>query len=125
MSKLMRLWLLVVLQIVCGAAHAEGIRVLSGGAARGFVEPLAKTFAQPVKIEYQPMGRLLQSIGPGVDMVIVTSEVLEKLQFANGRPLACRSVSSSTNSACSSASSNWAKAAAWRIVAGSAAPWPS
>jgi molybdate transport system substrate-binding protein len=88
MSKLMRLWLLVVLQIVCGAAHAEGIRVLSGGAARGFVEPLAKTFAQPVKIEYQPMGRLLQSIGPGVDMVIVTSEVLEKLQFANGTPLA-------------------------------------
>jgi molybdate transport system substrate-binding protein len=92
MTKLMKVWLFVALQIACGAAHAEEIRVLSGGAARGFVEPLAKTFAQPVRIEYQPMGRLAETMAGAdaarYDMVVATPEVLEKLKYGNGRPLA-------------------------------------
>jgi molybdate transport system substrate-binding protein len=74
---------------------ADEIRVLSGGAARSFVEPLAKTFpGHDVKLEWQPMGKLVQSLAAGypADMVIVTSEVLEKLQqdkkLGSGTPIA-------------------------------------
>src|SRR5256885_6772091 len=64
-------------------ARGEEIRVLSGGAARAFVEPLAATFpGHAVKLEYQPMGKLVQSLAGGyrADMVIVTSEVLPQLE---------------------------------------------
>jgi len=61
----------------------EEIKVLSGGAAKSLVDPLAASLkGHTAKIEYQPMGRLVQSLAGGaqVDMVIVTSEVFEKLQ---------------------------------------------
>ena len=74
---------------------ADEIRVLSGGAAKSLVDPLAASLkGHTVKMEYQPMGRLLQSLAGGAepDMVIVTSEVFEKLRaekkLAGGRPIA-------------------------------------
>ena len=46
-----------------GKVFAEEIRVLSGGAARSFVEPAAAAFpGHTVKLEYQPMGRLVQTM---------------------------------------------------------------
>src|SRR5207247_4495418 len=48
-----------------------------------FVEPLAATFpGHTVKLEFQPMGKLVQSLAGGyrADMVIVTSEVLPQLE---------------------------------------------
>src|ERR671936_3187275 len=65
------------------AACAEELRVLSGGAARAFVEPLAAAFpTHQVKLEYQPMGKLVQSLAAGhpADMVVVTNEVLPQLE---------------------------------------------
>ena len=79
------------------AAAADEIKVISGGAARGFVEPLASSFPGPrVRLDWQPMGKLVQSLASGqpADMVIVTSEVLEALEKQNrlakgsGRPVA-------------------------------------
>src|SRR6267142_7287829 len=79
------------------SVYGEEIRVLSGGAARAFVEPLASSFpGHTVKVEYQPMGRLVQSLAGGyqADMVVVTSEVLPRLErdgrvaAGGGRPVA-------------------------------------
>jgi molybdate transport system substrate-binding protein len=72
---------------------SEEIHVLSGGAAKSFVEPLAASFPDhTVKLEYQPMGRLVQTMagaeGKRYDLVVATPEVLEKLQYKGGRPLA-------------------------------------
>jgi molybdate transport system substrate-binding protein len=76
---------------------SEEIRVLSGGAARAFVEPLAATLpGHTVKLEYQPMGKLVQSLVSGyqADMLIVTSEVLPQLEkdgkvaAGSGKPVA-------------------------------------
>jgi molybdate transport system substrate-binding protein len=70
--------------------HAEELRVLSGGAAKSLVEPLAASFkGATVKMEYQPMGKLTQSLKAGdpADMVIVTSEVLPSLQL-HGKAIA-------------------------------------
>src|SRR5947208_5429905 len=64
------------------SVYGEEIRVLSGGAARALVEPLAATFpGHAVKLEYQPMGKLVQSLAGGyrADMVIVTRDVLPQL----------------------------------------------
>jgi molybdate transport system substrate-binding protein len=74
-------------------AMSEEIRVLSGGAAKSFVEPLAASFpGHTVKLEYQPMGQLSKTMAgadaKNYDMVIATPEVLEKLKIAGGRPLA-------------------------------------
>jgi molybdate transport system substrate-binding protein len=75
-----------------GAGQGDAILVLSGGAARGFVEPLAKSFQHPVKLEYQAMGQLVKTMatseGARYDMVIVTPEVLDKLNLKDGKPLA-------------------------------------
>jgi molybdate transport system substrate-binding protein len=74
----------VALMLVAGNAFSEEIRVLSGGAAKSLVDPLAKSFkGGTVKIEYQPMGKLTQSLKAGdpADMVIVTTEVLPTLQL--------------------------------------------
>ena len=80
--------------------HAAEVRVISGGAAKSFVQPLADSFkiesGNSVLIDWQPMGTLVKSLASGqpADMVIVTSEVLEqldrdgKLPKAAGRPLA-------------------------------------
>ena len=79
---------------------AAEIRVISGGAAKSFVQPLAEGFRSEsghfVLIDWQPMGTLLKSLASGasLDMVIVTSEVLEQLERegkvprGTGRPLA-------------------------------------
>jgi len=80
----------LLLAMLCLPAGAEEIRVLSGGAAKSFIDPLAASFpGHTVKIEYQPMGRLTKSLAEGaaVDMVVVTSEVLESLKLA-GTPIA-------------------------------------
>ena len=75
-----------------GLANGQELRVLSGGAARSFVEPLAKTFRHPVKLEYQAMGQLVKTLAaadaPRYDMVIVTTEVAEKLNLKDVKPLA-------------------------------------
>lgn len=74
-------WLLALLLV--SQVHAEDIRVLSGGAAKSLVDPLAASFkGGTVKVEYQPMGKLVQSLKAGdpADMVIVTSEVVENLK---------------------------------------------
>jgi len=77
--------LLAVLLIVFSmSAFAEEIRVLSGGAAKSLVDPLARSFkGAMVRVEYQPMGKLVQSLKAGdpADMVIVTTEVLPSLQL--------------------------------------------
>jgi len=87
----------ILLAALALPARGEEIRVLSGGAARAFVEPLAATFpGHAVKLEYQPMGKLVQSLAGGyrADMVIVTSEVLPQLErdgrvaAGGGRPVA-------------------------------------
>ena len=65
------------------AASADQISVLSGGAAKSFIEPLAKTFpGHTVKLEFQPMGKLTRSLADGyqADMVVVTSEVLDQVK---------------------------------------------
>jgi len=90
----------LVLAAVPPIAAAAEIRVISGGAAKSFVQPLAESFrgesGTSVLIDWQPMGTLVKSLASGqaVDMVIVTSEVLEQLERAGklpkgaGRPLA-------------------------------------
>ena len=76
--------LLLVLMIFSSSVLAEEIRVLSGGAAKSLVDPLARSFkGATVHMEYQPMGKLTQSLKAGdpADMVIVTTEVLPTLQL--------------------------------------------
>jgi molybdate transport system substrate-binding protein len=76
--------------VISLTVNAEEIRVLSGGAAKSFIDPLAATFpGHSVKIEYQPMGRLTKSLAEGnpADMIVVTSEVLETLKL-KGTPIA-------------------------------------
>jgi molybdate transport system substrate-binding protein len=78
----MRRWI-AVLGMASTMAHAEQINVLSGGAAKSFVQPLAATLPHfKVQLEFQPMGKLVQSLQAGyrADMVIVTSEVLGELE---------------------------------------------
>ena len=78
----MKLFLLLL--AFSSSVFAEEIRVLSGGAAKSLVDPLAKSFqGATVQVEYQPMGKLTQSLkaGDAADMVIVTSEVLPSLQL--------------------------------------------
>src|SRR5256885_10206984 len=75
---------------------AQELRVLSGGAAKSLVDPLAATFAHgKVQVQYQPMGRLVESLAQGaeVDLVIVTEETLPRLERENrvqrgARPIA-------------------------------------
>jgi len=68
------------------ALCAQELRVLSGGAAKSLVEPLAASFPYgKVEVQYQPMGRLVESLAQGaeVDLVIVTEETLPKLEREN------------------------------------------
>ena len=79
--------------LVHGKAFSEEIRVLSGGAARGFVEPLAASFkAHTVKLDFQTMGHVAKIMASPdaarYDMLIVTTEVAEKLKLKDARPLA-------------------------------------
>ena len=89
----MRFFLFIALGIFSLAGFCDEIKVLSGGAARGFVEPLAASFqAHAVKLEYQTMGHLLQTMASAeaarYDMLIVTTEVAPKLQLKDVKPLA-------------------------------------
>jgi molybdate transport system substrate-binding protein len=75
-----------VLALAAASACGEEIRVISGGAARAFVEPLAKSLPRhTVLVDWQPMGRLVQSLAAGhaADMVIVTEEVASQLETQN------------------------------------------
>ena len=90
----MKHWLLV-LGMASTMAHADQLNVLSGGAAKSFIEPLAATFpGHTVKLEFQPMGRLTKSLADGyqADLVVVTSEVLDqvkgKVNIQNAKPVA-------------------------------------
>jgi len=89
--------LLVLLVFFSCSAFSEEIKVLSGGAARGFVEPIAATLpGHSVKFDFQTMGRLQQSLAAGqsADMLIITTEVVERLEkdgripAGKGTPLA-------------------------------------
>jgi molybdate transport system substrate-binding protein len=78
----MRLFILLLL-LGPLSALGEELHVLSGGAAKSLVEPLAASFrGAAVKVDYQPMGRLVQTLASGekVDLAIVTSEVLTTLE---------------------------------------------
>ena len=78
----MKHWI-IFLGMASTMAHADQINVLSGGAAKSFIEPLAASFkGHTVKLEFQPMGKLTKSLADGypADMVVVTSEVLEQLR---------------------------------------------
>jgi molybdate transport system substrate-binding protein len=79
----MNRWIVVLFWMISAMAHADQIDVLSGGAAKSFIEPLAKTFpGHTVKLEFQPMGKLTKSLADGyqADMVVVTSEVLDQVK---------------------------------------------
>ena len=68
------------------AISAQELRVLSGGAAKSLVDPLAASFTHgKVALQYQPMGRLVESLAQGaeVDLVIVTEETLPRLEREN------------------------------------------
>jgi len=89
--------LLVLLMFFSAGVFAEEIKVLSGGAARGAIEPLARTLpGHKVSIDFQPMGKLQQSLAAGqsADLLVVTPEVLERLEkdgrapAGKGTPLA-------------------------------------
>ena len=82
--------LLAVVLMLGFSVQAEELRVLSGGAAKSFIDPLAASFpGHTVKVEYQPMGRLTKSLAEGypADMIVVTAEVLEALKL-QGTPIA-------------------------------------
>ncbi|TMH68526.1 MAG: ABC transporter substrate-binding protein [Betaproteobacteria bacterium] len=72
-----------ILLLLPMALGAQELRVLSGGAAKSLVDPLAASFrGGVVRVDYQPMGRLVKSLEEGaeVDMVIVTEETLPGLE---------------------------------------------
>ena len=92
----MKHWILF-LGMASTMAHADQLSVLSGGAAKSFIEPLAASFpGHTVKLEFQPMGKLTKSLADGypADMVVVTSEVLDqlkqdpKLSIQDAKPIA-------------------------------------
>ena len=76
----MKLLLLALLPL---SVWAQDLRVLSGGAAKSLVDPLAASFkGGKVDVQYQPMGKLTESLAQGakVDLVIVAEEVLPRLE---------------------------------------------
>ncbi|HEV7477106.1 MAG TPA: substrate-binding domain-containing protein [Burkholderiales bacterium] len=86
--------------VLCALANfvwADEITVLAGGAARHALEPVAATLqGHKVSFDFQTMGRLQQSLAAGqkADLVVVSSEVLERLEkdgkvpAGRGTPLA-------------------------------------
>jgi molybdate transport system substrate-binding protein len=75
--------LFAFLFLFSSAVFADEIRVLSGGAARHALEPLAATFpGHKVTFDFQTMGKLQQSLAAGqkADLLVVTPEVLERLE---------------------------------------------
>ena len=86
-------WLLLA-ALVPLTVGAEELHVLSGGAAKSLVEPMAASFpGGKVDVQFQPMGKLFDSLAQGanVDMVIVTEETLPRLkdrEQSGARPIA-------------------------------------
>jgi molybdate transport system substrate-binding protein len=79
--------LLALLLLLPASVLAQDLRVLSGGAAKSLVDPLAASFpGGKVEVQYQPMGKLTESLASAsqgaakVDLVIVTQEVLPRLE---------------------------------------------
>ncbi len=93
----MKHWI-IFLGMASTMAHADQINVLSGGAAKSFIEPLAASFkGHTVKLEFQPMGKLTKSLADGypADMVVViiakfwSSCVMNRSwTFSRSRPIA-------------------------------------
>ena len=82
----MRLALAAVLALAAPAVAAQELRVLSGGAAKSLIEPLAKSFPHgKVEVRYQPMGPLVETLAQGAeaDIVVVTEETLPRLERQN------------------------------------------
>jgi hypothetical protein len=53
--------LLLIALLLPLSVWAQELRVLSGGAAKSLVDPLAASFRNAVvKLDYQPMGRLVE-----------------------------------------------------------------
>ncbi|HET7365958.1 MAG TPA: substrate-binding domain-containing protein [Burkholderiales bacterium] len=82
--------LAVILLLMPLTLGAQELRVLSGGAAKSLVEPLASSFPRAkVEVRFQPMGPLVESLaashqgGAAVDLVIVTEETLPRLERQN------------------------------------------
>jgi len=74
---------LALLMLLPVSVLAQDLRVLSGGAAKSLVDPLAASFpGGKVAVQYQPMGKLTESLAQGakVDLVVVTEEVLPRLE---------------------------------------------
>jgi len=74
---------LVLLLLVSTSAWCDEIKVLAGGAARHALEPMVASFpGHKVSFDFQTMGRLQQSLAAGqkADLVVVTTEVLERLE---------------------------------------------
>jgi len=75
------------------AVGAQELRVLSGGAAKSLVEPMAASFpGGKVDVQFQPMGKLFDSLSQGanVDMVIVTEEMVSRLPAKPGARVIAR-----------------------------------
>jgi molybdate transport system substrate-binding protein len=72
------------------AVMAQDLRILSGGAAKAFIDPLAASSPVPVKVEYLPMGPLTKALAAGdpANLVVVTSEIVEAQKMAGGVPIA-------------------------------------
>jgi molybdate transport system substrate-binding protein len=73
--------ILAALLVFSTSALSQEIQLIAGGAARSFVEPLARTFTHKVVADWQPMGKVVQAFQAGqpADLLIVTPEVLERL----------------------------------------------
>jgi molybdate transport system substrate-binding protein len=89
----MRFLLFTSFLFLSGNACCEEIHVLSGGAARGFVEPLAASFpGHTVKVEFQTMGHVAKIMASPdaarYDLLIVTTEVAERMKLKDAKPLA-------------------------------------
>jgi molybdate transport system substrate-binding protein len=72
------------LMAVSPVGFSEEIHVLSGGAARAFIEPASASFkGHTVRLEYQTMGRLQKTVaspeGAKYDVLVVTDDVARKL----------------------------------------------
>ena len=82
---------LLLLALMCShAAMAQELRVLSGGAAKAFIDPLVASSPAKAKVEYLPMGPLTKALAAGdpADLVVVTSEVVEAQKLSGGVPIA-------------------------------------
>ena len=93
----MRVFAFVAMSVFVNLVWADEIKVLAGGAARHALEPMAASFhGHKVTFDFQTMGRLQQSLAAGqsADLLVVTSEVLERLEkdgkvpAGRGTPLA-------------------------------------